>query len=373
MPTLNVVTDTIVVQTAAQWAVDATVYINRQILVTSDAYYGSTDFRKFKIADGTQTWANLQDLPFLSAVPTLAQVLTAGQTVGAQGIYSNNSLNYLLLLDAYIALGFDDGLGALSNLSLTDAEAQINFLNNVASGFFKVTETESGVQHDVKINFDAPNVNLPQETASLILSTDASKNIKGLATTTYPSLTELAYVKGVTSAIQTQLNAKLTSANIVETITNGVTTNAPSENAVFDALSLKPKIELMFGTTTVFSPADSTTTYVTIATNLAVNTNASLRQFQGISGTVYGFWAYVDPQAIIGSNEAVTYNLRNVTDATSSLLGTLSYDARGRSILMNVATPIVLDDTKFYSIELVFPAFGTNPTNVATLGKILIR
>jgi len=55
----------------------------------------------------------------------------------------------------------------------------------------------------------------------------------------------LSYVKGVTSAIQTQLNGKqasgsyLTASNIVETITNGVTTNAPSENAVFDALALK--------------------------------------------------------------------------------------------------------------------------------------
>ena len=48
-----------------------------------------------------------------------------------------------------------------------------------------------------------------------------------------------------TSSIQTQLDGKqasgsyLTSANIVETITNGVTTKSPSENAVFDALALK--------------------------------------------------------------------------------------------------------------------------------------
>lgn len=45
-------------------------------------------------------------------------------------------------------------------------------------------------------------------TASEILITDASKNIVSAAVATYPSLTELTYVKGVTSAIQTQLNAK---------------------------------------------------------------------------------------------------------------------------------------------------------------------
>lgn len=45
-------------------------------------------------------------------------------------------------------------------------------------------------------------------TASELVATDASKNLQSLAVATYPSLTELSYVKGVTSAIQTQLNAK---------------------------------------------------------------------------------------------------------------------------------------------------------------------
>jgi hypothetical protein len=47
-------------------------------------------------------------------------------------------------------------------------------------------------------------------TASEILITDASKNIVSAAVATYPSLTELSYVKGVTSALQTQLNALMT-------------------------------------------------------------------------------------------------------------------------------------------------------------------
>ncbi len=46
-------------------------------------------------------------------------------------------------------------------------------------------------------------------TASEILITDGSKNIVSAAVATYPSLTELTYLKGVTSAIQTQIGAKL--------------------------------------------------------------------------------------------------------------------------------------------------------------------
>ena len=54
-------------------------------------------------------------------------------------------------------------------------------------------------------------------TASTILSSDGSKQITSLSTATYPSLTELSYLKGVTSAVQTQISAKL--ANIVEDTT----------------------------------------------------------------------------------------------------------------------------------------------------------
>ena len=54
----------------------------------------------------------------------------------------------------------------------------------------------------------SPALILSSETASTIASLDASKNIKSLALATYPSLTELSYVKGLTSAVQTQINTK---------------------------------------------------------------------------------------------------------------------------------------------------------------------
>ena len=58
-------------------------------------------------------------------------------------------------------------------------------------------------------------------TASQLLGTDASKNIVSLAVATYPSLTELTYVKGVTSSIQTQMNLKapLASPTFTGTVT----------------------------------------------------------------------------------------------------------------------------------------------------------
>ena len=61
------------------------------------------------------------------------------------------------------------------------------------------------------------NFKINNQTANTIASFDANKNVVSLSTGTYPSLTELSYVKGVTSAIQTQINGKQ------NTLTNPVT------------------------------------------------------------------------------------------------------------------------------------------------------
>ena len=51
--------------------------------------------------------------------------------------------------------------------------------------------------------------------ANTIAGFNINKDLIGLPTATYPSLTELTYVKGVTSAIQTQINAKANDASVV--------------------------------------------------------------------------------------------------------------------------------------------------------------
>ncbi len=60
---------------------------------------------------------------------------------------------------------------------------------------------------------------LTYATADRLAIIDSSKNLISATTATYPSLAELAYVKGVTSAIQTQLDTKI-SASSTTTLTN---------------------------------------------------------------------------------------------------------------------------------------------------------
>jgi hypothetical protein len=82
------------------------------------------------------------------------------------------------------------------------------------SGGYKVT-TNSGTDAVLiggggSANFTSyGNTLLNAETASRPVILDGSKVLRGADPATYPSLTELAYVKGLTSAVQTQLDSKV--------------------------------------------------------------------------------------------------------------------------------------------------------------------
>jgi len=59
-----------------------------------------------------------------------------------------------------------------------------------------------------------PDIVVSGATINTIAHFDGTKNIESLPLATYPSLTEISYVKGVTSALQTQINAKLSGSGL---------------------------------------------------------------------------------------------------------------------------------------------------------------
>src|SRR3990167_9002560 len=61
-------------------------------------------------------------------------------------------------------------------------------------------------------NLYGSGISLTGLTASQLVATDISKNLVSLTIATYPSLNEISYVKGLTSAIQTQLDGKANTA-----------------------------------------------------------------------------------------------------------------------------------------------------------------
>ena len=102
-------------------------------------------------------------------------------------------------------------LGTLTTLTVDNLNLNGNtIISTDVNGNINITPNGTG--KNVLANSQITSL-----TASEIVITDASKNLVSAAVATYPSLTELTYVKGVSSAIQTQLGTKL--ANIVEDTT----------------------------------------------------------------------------------------------------------------------------------------------------------
>lgn len=113
-------------------------------------------------------------------------------------------------------------------------------------------------------------------TASQILATDASKNLVSLAVATYPSLTELTYLKGVTSGIQTQLNAKIGALGAI-----GASPNANAATISGATLNLEPASASFGGVVTTgtqtFAGAKTFTGTISVADNSALLTSTGGR------------------------------------------------------------------------------------------------
>lgn len=114
---------------------------------------------------------------------------------------------------------------------------------NPATGALVVdikTHTGSGTYTAWTLNLDGTPVDAltGSGTANEIAYFTAARVLASLPIATYPSLTELSYVKGVTSAIQTQINAKqnaLTEGTGIDITSNVITNTAPDQTVVLTA------------------------------------------------------------------------------------------------------------------------------------------
>jgi hypothetical protein len=161
--------------------------------VTAGTYGDSTNVGQFTVdANGIITSAVDVPIAGIGAPAALTKTDDTNVTLTLGGTPATSLLQAVSLI-----LGWT---GTLADARIASA-ATWNAKAPLASPTFTGTVT-------------APTINVSGLTASEIVATDGSKNLQSLAVATYPSLAELAFVKGVTSAIQTQLNA-ITSANNV--------------------------------------------------------------------------------------------------------------------------------------------------------------
>lgn len=137
-----------------------------------------------------------------------------------------------------------------------------------------------------------PEIVVSGATASTIAHFDGSKNIESLPLATYPSLTELSYVKGVTSALQTQLdNATEIAFETWSTDANYTSTNTTAKylvirlNAVLTSTRLLNLPNLPLGATLVIIGISSVASNNFIFLNGFVN---GLSSYPNPITTAYG-------------------------------------------------------------------------------------
>jgi len=176
-------------------------------------------------------------------------------------------------------------------------------------------------------------------TASRALISDAN----GLPTHSATTSTELGYVSGVTSAIQTQIDIA-------------------RRSSIFFAPS-------------AINPVDSTTYYFSSA--LGIGTTAASFDvnlgyaFRVIGATIQAF----NNSGTVGSNEDSTLQLRNTTAGTSSSIGTFKTNAAAlaQTEVTYTGLNISVAATDFFALQWDFPAATTNPTNVFMRVNLLIQ
>ena len=130
---------------------------------------------------------------------------------------ATTSLSNLGTLAGLFSIGSSTGqttiLGktVMTNASTTNTTVGTSlYLTGLGSSLLSVDTTGKVIASSTPT---LTGLNVSGLTASQIVATDASKNLVSLAVATYPSLSELSYVKGVTSNIQTQLGGLTGKAN----------------------------------------------------------------------------------------------------------------------------------------------------------------
>ena len=187
------------------------------------------------------------------------------------------------------------------------------------------------------------NIVIPGTGTPLILSASSGGTVSGLLTTTYPDLTELTYLKGVTSSIQTQFSSKqdtLISGNNIKSI-NG-NSILGSGDLVISGTSAQTGTIIVTSGTSFITPSNITTSTVFIIELVGAGGGGSGGLASNGHGSGAGGGGYVYKR-ITGLSPSTTYTcaigtggtggaaLGNGTAGTSTTLtiGVTTYTASG--------------------------------------------
>ena len=183
-----------------------------------------------------------------------------------------------------------------------------------------------------------------------------------------------------TSGTNTGDNATNSTSNayadgkVADSITNGVTTIAPSQNAVFDALALKADsssvnskiIGVGYFDMTSFNPLDATTYYSNPINNLTWTSVLNIRYGScDVNSNNHRHKIIFWDNGVLGSAQTSTITLHNQTQGTSEVLSTaILLDSATNTYSFTSTLDFNAGDLYYFALET--GAFTTNPTTIFT-------
>jgi len=290
------------------------------------------------------------------------------------------------------------GAGGSTGSSLTGTtnigSASADYIQ-IAGNTGSTTQTATGSSTDIDITLIPKgagkfkvtgNANISGLTASQITATNASKDLVSLDTATYPSLTELSYVKGVTSAIQTQLNAKgagtvtsVSSTNGALTVATGTTTPSLTVNSA-PILTTARTIGIITGDATSagssFDGSANNTNALTLATvNSNVGSFGSATAAPAVTVNAKGLVTAVTTNTITPAVGSITGLGTGVGTALAVNVGTAGAFVTNGGALGTPSSGTVTNLTGTASININGTVGATTPTTgsfttVTTSGNI---
>jgi hypothetical protein len=257
------------------------------------------------------------------------------------------------------------------------------------------THTGGGTYATWVINLDGTPVDAITGvgTANEIAYFTGGQVIASLPVATYPSLTELALVKGVTgSDIQTQINGKMTNpmttgGDIIYGGASGVPTRLANGTAgqilQSNGTTLAPSwVAAPSGTNTyafnvqsytLAAPLDATSYHFGIIGDI-MGTTTLRREFKFPQAGTMNAFSFNLLQATNGSNETCTLYLRNTTTSTDYTIGTFTSDfgLNGALKTLYSGLSIAVNTTDNWVIKILTPTWTINPTTWQAAGIISI-
>lgn len=276
---------------------------------------------------GDRPWSGLSDFVIAAAAKCI-------NTAGG---------NFTLLADINLGASFGlvstyyksrtSTIATAGTVRLANATDSISWRNALDNGNLSLT---ANAANQLQFNLKAVPLEASSLTASRLVLTDSSSDLVTNSVTT----TEAGYLSGVTSAIQTQLNAKQATGNYITALTGDVTASGPnSVAATLATVNASP------GATTISSVTTNGKGLVTA--NTSASTTGSGNVVLSTSPTL------VTP--VLGTPSSGTLSACTGLSLTSGVTGTLPVANGGTGVTASTGTVANVLST---SPTLVTPILG---------------